>query len=86
MHLRELLVGVVLLIVAFPALADDDKKEAKKDKEKPAVIAHIKLSGDLSEAANEDNPFGGGAENLKAKLDRIKNQRSTKFIYVNVFT
>jgi protease-4 len=41
-----------------------------------ATLAHIKLSGSLSEAPVASDPlFGLGAENFKTKLDRIKQAR-----------
>src|ERR1700692_686951 len=77
MRLRGTLAGsIVALFVAFPAMAADEKKDAKKEKEKPVpAIAHIKLGGSLDESPNEESLFGGGGEHLKAKLDRIKKAK-----------
>jgi len=78
MHSREFLVGTILaMLIALPASAADDKKDEKKEKDKTVpVVAHIKLSGDLSESVGEENPFtGGSSENLKGKLDRIKKAK-----------
>jgi protease-4 len=44
--------------------------------EKTVSLAHIKLSGSLNESPPSSDPlFGGGGENFKSKLDRIKKAR-----------
>jgi protease-4 len=46
---------------------------AAADSPKTATLAHIKLSGDLEEAASAgESLFGGGGETFRAKLERIK--------------
>jgi len=55
--------------------AEEPKKpEPKKaDAEAPTPrVAHIKLSGSLGEMPTTDGPFGGGHENLRTKIDRIR--------------
>jgi protease-4 len=43
---------------------------------KVATAAHIKLAGSMEEGPVADDPlFGGGVENFKAKLDRIKKAK-----------
>jgi protease-4 len=74
MHLRELLAGSVLMLIACPLLAADDKKDKDKNKDKP-IIAHIKLSGDLDESPPHESVFGNESENLRMKLDRIKKAK-----------
>ncbi len=49
----------------------DKAKEKEKDERIPRV-AHIKLSGGLDESPTADSLFGSPAENLAAKLDRIR--------------
>src|SRR5215213_512887 len=67
----------VLLIPAAPVfgLADDEDapKTGKKDKPKAdAVVAHIRLAGDLDETPAAADPlFGGASESFKTKLDRL---------------
>jgi protease-4 len=70
-----------LLILAAPALlfADDDapKKKNKKDKDTAAVVAHIRLAGDLDETPTAADPiFGGTSESLKTKLDRLAKAKT----------
>jgi protease-4 len=49
---------------------------ARAADEKPATVAHIKLSGDLDESPPPLDPlFGLGGENFKTKLDRIKKAK-----------
>ena len=53
----------------------EDKKDDKKDEKKPAgpKVAHIKLTGSIDESpVSEDALFGSPAENLNAKLNRIR--------------
>ncbi len=75
MHLRQLITGTVLMLIACPLLAADDKKEKEKDKDK-AVIAHIKLAGDLDESPPQESVLGNESENLRMKLDRIKKAKN----------
>lgn len=73
MRLRALLVLLVFAAAwVAPATAADEKKDKPKG---DPVIAHIKLSGDLDETPEGDSPFGASAENLKARLDRIKKAK-----------
>src|SRR5271166_7016045 len=74
MHLRQLITGTVLLLIACPLLAADDRKEKEKDKDN-GVIAHIKLAGDLDESPPQESIFGAESENLRMKLDRIKKAK-----------
>ena len=75
MLVRGILVGTLLTLLAvFPAKAADGKQD--KEKEKAPVIAHIKLSGNLDESPSGESLFGGGSENLRAKLDRIKKAKN----------
>jgi len=49
------------------------------DPETTAVVAHIKLSGDMDELPTAVDPlFGTGGENFRMKLDRIKKARDAK--------
>jgi protease-4 len=68
------------LALAAPAL--------RAAEDNPPVVAHIKLSGDLGEApVNTDPLFGGGAENFKSKLDRIKKaagDKDVKALYLEI--
>src|SRR5271166_5021525 len=75
MHLRQLITGTVLLLIACPLLAADDRKEKEKDKDN-GVIAHIKLAGDLDESPPQESVFGNESENLRMKLDRIKKAKN----------
>ncbi len=75
MRIRALLAGLIWL-TATSVFAADDKKEA--DKATP-VVAHIKLSGSLSEAPVGESILGNaGGENLRMKLDRIKKAQKDK--------
>jgi protease-4 len=61
---------LLLVAVARPALADGEKLAG-------AGVAHVKLSGSLSEAPVAADPlFGGAQENFKSKLDRIKQAKA----------
>ncbi len=63
-------VAVVVFVAAPPAHAAD---------ETVAHVAHIRLSGGLSEEPVSTEPlFGGGTENFKTKLDRIKKAKDAK--------
>ena len=50
---------------------EDQPKKADPDAPAPRV-AHIKISGSLGESPTADGPFGGGSENLRSKIDRIR--------------
>jgi protease-4 len=74
---------IALLICLVPAVrAEDDKKPAeKKEEKKPAVIAHLKLSGSLEEEAPHSDPLLGTiGENFKAKIDRLKKVAADKSV------
>src|SRR5262245_45999554 len=46
------------------------------DETKRLTLAHIKLSGAMDEAPTGDDPiFGGGSENFKSKLERIRKAK-----------
>jgi protease-4 len=79
--LHRILYVAVATLLAWPA-------GAFADDEKTATVAHIKLSGSMNEAAPAAEPlFGGGSENFKAKLDRIKkarNDAAVKAIYFEI--
>jgi protease-4 len=69
-----------LLLFAVPAFvhADDEDapKKGKKDKD-AAVVAHIRLSGDLDETPTAADPlFGGSSESFKTKLDRLAKAKT----------
>src|SRR5438067_162222 len=54
--------------------ADKDKPAEKADKKADAaLVAHIRLSGEMDESpVSADGLFGAPPENLKSKLDRIR--------------
>jgi protease-4 len=66
-------------LVAAPLRAADEPK---------AEIAHLKLSGDMEESPGNPEPlFGGGGENFRTKLDRIKKARkdaNVKALYLEI--
>src|SRR5437870_13746274 len=63
---------VVPVLAAATGVADDAPKS-----QKPATVAHIRLAGDLDETPVAPDPlFGGGGENFKSKLDRIKKAQN----------
>src|SRR6266851_5619352 len=70
---------LVLSGTALPLRAAEDK---------PATVAHIKLTGGLDEAPPPLDPILGlGGENFKAKLDRIKKAKtdaSVQAIYLQI--
>src|SRR3954468_3094499 len=79
LRLAALLAALVL--VTGVSLADDekDKKADKAEKStSPAQVAHLRLAGDLDEAPAAHDPLFGGAENFKAKLDRILKAKDDK--------
>jgi protease-4 len=62
----------VLALSALSVLAGPGPARAA-DEEKQPLVAHIRLHGDLDEGAvNPDPLFGGGLENFKSKIDRIR--------------
>jgi len=72
MRVRQLLVVVGSLVITFPVVAADHKKE-------PPLIAHISLSGDLDESPTGDASSllaSEPEENLKQKLDRIAKAKA----------
>ena len=74
---------VALLLLAVPALSyadgEDSPKKGKKDKSKSeAVVAHIRLAGDLDETPTAADPlFGDSSESFKTKLDRLAKAKAT---------
>src|SRR5262245_22388378 len=74
-HVALAMAFVVALIV--PASARAEQPKAKKS---TAVLAHVKLSGDMGEQAPpEADLFGGGAqETFKTTIDRLKKAASDK--------
>jgi protease-4 len=73
--------------LTLPLLARADDKAASKDTEKPkekpkpAVIAHIKLSGSLEESAPSDDTFLGSlSETFKSRIDRLKKVGNDKTV------
>jgi protease-4 len=66
--------ALLVFAAATFARADDDdvvKKKSTKDKDS-AVVAHIRLSGDLDETPTAADPlFGNSSESFKTKLDRL---------------
>ena len=78
--IRRLLAAALAIAICTPMLhADDAPAKKKKDKKDSGpVIAHIKLSGEMSEkpASNAESLFGGPlAETFRTKLDRIAKAR-----------
>ena len=73
-RLRVLLVPLAALVV-FLAAAPVQAAGG------PVTLAHIKLSGELDESPTAPDPLtGGGGENFKSKLDRIKKAKADKSI------
>jgi protease-4 len=73
--------GALVLALALPlsARADDNKKDEKKDDKKPFTLAHIKLSGSLSEKAPVSDPlFGSIGETLREKIGRLRKAATDK--------
>ena len=64
-------VALVALTLTVSARADD-----KKDAPKNGQVAHIRLSGSLSEAPVGESLFADAGENLKGKLDRIRKAKT----------
>jgi protease-4 len=82
-----LLALALLGVVTWPVRADDKPKKDDKNT-KGAVIAHIRLHGDLDETpvANE-TLFGAMGENFKTKLERIQKAQAdsnVQALYVHV--
>jgi protease-4 len=77
---RVSLAALLLLVVPVLAFADDDapKKKGKKDSDKEsAVVAQIRLAGDLDETPTAADPlFGNSSESFKAKLDRLTKAKT----------
>ena len=78
---RRITVLAALLLLISPALVradeDDAPKKDKKDKDKDgAVVAHIRLTGDLDESPSTADPlFGNGSESFKiTALTSIRSQ------------
>jgi protease-4 len=74
-------VTLAMLLVPAVAFADSDKPKKstkKKDVDKDAaIIAHIRLTGDLDETpAAADALFGSGTESFKTKLDRLAKAKA----------
>jgi protease-4 len=68
MSLHRYGILLAVFVAALPVRADD-----KKTEKKTATLAHIKLSGSLSEAPPSSDPlFGSLSEHFKSKLDRIR--------------
>jgi protease-4 len=69
--------ALLLCLGVVSTLWADDKGADKasdkpKEKPKPALVAHIKLSGSLEESApNTDSLFGTIGENFKSRIDRL---------------
>jgi protease-4 len=77
---RRITLLAALLLLVSPALVradeDDTPKKGKKDKD-GAVVAHIRLTGDLDETPSAVDPlFGSGSESFKTKLDRLAKART----------
>jgi protease-4 len=73
--------ALALLLAPAVVFADADKPKKsskKKDADKDtAVIAHIRLTGDLDETPSAVDPlFGSGSESFKTKLDRLARAKS----------
>ena len=82
-----------LLLFASPfAFADvDSPKKGKKDKDadtEMAVVAHIRLAGDLDETPTAADPiFGGSSESFKTKLNRLtkaKTDANVKAVFLQL--
>ncbi|HEX4591119.1 MAG TPA: signal peptide peptidase SppA, partial [Gemmataceae bacterium] len=73
-----------LLLLVSPAVGradeDDAPKKGKKDKDidkDGAIVAHIRLTGDLDETPSAIDPlFGSGSESFKTKLDRLARAKA----------
>jgi protease-4 len=79
---RRISALAALLLFAIPVLlfADDEtpKKKGKKDSDKDsAVVAQIRLSGDMDETpTSADALFGNSSESFKTKLDRLAKAKA----------
>jgi protease-4 len=82
MFRRRFTVLAALLLLVSPAVGradeDDAPKKGKKDKDKDgAIVAHIRLTGDLDETPSAVDPlFGSGSESFKTKLDRLAKAKT----------
>ncbi len=72
-----------MLLFAVPAFvfadADSPKKKSKKetDKEDSAIVAQIRLSGDMDETPTAADPlFGNSSESFKTKLERLAKAKA----------
>jgi protease-4 len=78
------LLGVVLGLTALAA----GRAAAHAPDASPAVIAHIRLAGDLDESAGmAESLLGTPAETFRAKLDRIhkaKKDKTVKCLYLEI--
>ena len=78
MSIRTAASLAAMILLAIPAFlfADGDEKKGKKDKES-AVIAQIRISGDLDETPTASDPlFGGSSESFRTKLERLSKAKS----------
>jgi protease IV len=78
---RSLFLSSFVLLSAAVHLAAEEQRSV-------ATLAHIKLSGTLEETPVAPDPlFGGGAENFRSKLDRIrkaKDDSSVQGLYLEI--
>ncbi len=91
---RRPLAALAVLALVSPALLSADvesDKDAKKDKGRApagAMIAHIRLAGELDEMPTAADPlFGGSSENFKTKLDRLaqaKDDANVKAVLLQI--
>jgi protease-4 len=91
---RVACLAAILLFVSPAFMFGDDEDELivpgkKKDKPKAqAVVAHIRLAGDLDETPSAADPlFGGSSESFKTKLDRLakaKGDANVKSIILQI--
>lgn len=74
---RVLLTGFIAFAVLGVVRADDEKKQPEE--KKPALIAHIRLAGDLEEKPPSSDPLTGSlSETLRTKLERLKKAQDDK--------
>jgi len=78
--LKATAIALAMLIAAALPLGSAEKKDATV-KKGVTMVAQLRLASDLEEGPVSPDPFfGGGGENFKTKLERIKKARDDKSI------